>query len=124
MRILRWLVTERFCPLRTMTQKRQGRKQVLTSVPITTSKGRSPLEIALLHQRLNIVHFLVAEMGQSLFDEENISADLALANFTSVLRMIPSNFFEGRQLQTTSVPVAAAALSNSMPMKAERRPSM
>jgi hypothetical protein len=108
-----------------MTQKRQGRKQVLTSVPITTSKGRSPLDIALLHQKTNIVHFLVAEMGQSLFDEENLSTDVALANFTSLLRMIPSDFFfEGRQLQTTSVPVAAPALSNSMPMKANRRPSM
>jgi hypothetical protein len=105
-----------------MTQKRKGRKQILISVPITTSKGRSPLDIALLHQKTDIVHFLVVDMKQSLFDEENLSTDVAIANFTSLLKMIPSSFFEGRQLETTSVPVAA--ISSSIPTQAHRRPSM
>jgi len=100
--LVRWLTSERFCPLRTQTRK--GKK--VLSIPLLTSKGRSPLEIALLHQRIDIVHYLVAEKKQSLFEEKNLSTDVTLANLTSVLNMIPPNYFAGKQIST--VPLSAA----------------
>lgn len=123
--LVRWLVSERFCPLRTHTKK--GRK--FNDCPILSSKGRSPLEIALLDQRVDIVYYLVVEMNQSLFEENVVNSNMALANFTSLLKMLPIGFFEGRQLTTTSVPIdGTAPLSQTFSYSgsdgAERRPSL
>jgi hypothetical protein len=123
--LVRWLVSGRFCPLR--TQKRKGKK--LNDGPLVSSGGSSPLEMAMFHQRLDIVHYLVVEMNQSVF-EENIVANsnVALANFTSLLTMLPRDFFNGRQLTSTSLPMSGpGSLSSTISIPAsnsKRRPSL
>jgi Ankyrin repeats (3 copies) len=98
--VIRWIVEVRMVPLQ--MQRKKGRKSM--EVPILTSHGRSPMMIALLHQRLDIVQYLVAELNQSLFAEENLNPGVALANFTSLLKMLPTDFFEGRQIRNTTIP--------------------
>jgi len=59
--LVKWLASERHCPLRTTHQRKGG-------YPLVTSKGRSPLRLALPH--LDILQYLVAEMNQDLSEEE------------------------------------------------------
>jgi hypothetical protein len=81
--------------------------------PILTSKNRSPLGIALLHQRVDIVRYLVADMGVSLFEEKDLNTNMALANFTSLLKMLPESAFDGKKMVITAVPDLAASSPNN-----------
>ena len=122
MKLVEWLASDRFCPLRTL--KKRGKK---AEIPILTSKGRSPLSIALLHQKLDIVRYLVADKGLSLFEEKGSDGNFALVNFTSLLKMLPGDFFEGKTMETTVVPNSATTLSASISYSShsqERRTSM
>jgi hypothetical protein len=121
-KLVEWLASDR-SSLRKRGKKAEG--------PILTSKGRLPLSIALLHHKLDIVRYLVADKGMSLFEEKPSNGDFALANFTSLLKMLPGHFIEGKMMESTVVPNSATALSasvsfyshNSSPNK-ERRPSL
>jgi hypothetical protein len=125
-KLVEWLASDRLCPLHAL--RKRGKK---VEGPILTSKGRSPLSIALLYQKLDIVRYLVADKGMSLFEEKASNGDFALANFASLLKMLPGDFFEGKIMESTVVPNSATALSaggsfyshNSSPNK-ERRPSL
>lgn len=101
LKLVRWLTAERFCPLEAIDPKKRVKNQVVYS-PIVTSKGISALEIALLQQRIDIVHYLVSERGVSMFDQKNVSSDVVLMNLTSLLKVLPPNFFEGIQFPTTA----------------------
>lgn len=123
-RLVRWLVSERYCPLEVMDPKRRSKNEVV--VPIVTSRGKSALEIALLHQRLDIVHYFVAEQGMSMFNLKNIGADVAISNLTTLLNMMPSTFFHGVQMQMTSAPPPPSARpgASRSPGTVKRRPSL
>jgi len=73
-----------------MQVEKNERKSV--EKPILTSHGRSPMAIALLHQRLDIVHYLVVDLNLSFFAEENLNTGVALTNFTMLLKMLPADF--------------------------------
>jgi hypothetical protein len=122
--LVKWLASERFCPLR--TQRKKGRK--FHDDPLRSSKGSSPLEMALLRQRVDIVHYLVVEMNQTLFEENIVNSNVALANFTLLLNMLPQGFFDGRQLPTMSVPTnGPGSLSPTLhgsQNNSKRRPSL
>lgn len=121
MKLVEWLALDRFCPLRTL--KKRGKK---AEIPILTSKGRSPLSIALLHQKLDIVRYLVADKGLSLFEEKGSNGNFALVNSTSLLKILPGDFFEGKMMETI-VPNSATTLSASISYSShsqERRTSM
>ena len=81
--------------------------------PILSSKGRSPLALALMDQKLDIVRYFVADKHMSCFEEKGLTTATALANFTSMLRMVPRDVFEGRKVETTQVPTGSPAFSNS-----------
>jgi Ankyrin repeats (3 copies) len=106
LKLVRWLISERYCPLEMIDPKKKMKNQVVYS-PVLTSKGKSALEIAMLHQCLDIVHYFVVERGISMFYQRNISSDVALANLISLLNMLPNNFFEGVQMRMTSMPSTA-----------------
>jgi hypothetical protein len=108
LKLVKWLASERFCPLR--APKKRNKK---TDGPILTSKGRSPLAVAMIHQRLDIVQYLVADMRVSLFDEKEMNSNVALANFTSLLKMLPADFFNERKIETTAVPNSAKSLRHN-----------
>jgi hypothetical protein len=106
LKLVRWLISERYCPLEMIDPKKKMKNQVVYS-PVLTSKGKSALEIAMLHQCLDIVHYFVVERGMSMFYQKNIGSDVALANLTSLLNMLPTNFFDGVQMRMTSMPSTA-----------------
>lgn len=123
-KLVRWLVSERYCPLEAMDPKRRSKNEVVF-VPIVTSKGKTALEIALLHQRLDIVHYFVAEQRMSMFNLKNIGADVAISNLTTLLNMMPSTFFHGMQMQMTSAPPPSARPgATRSPGTVKRRPSL
>jgi hypothetical protein len=115
LKLVRWLISERSCPLEVIDAKKRLRNQIFYS-PVLTSKGKSALELAMVHQGLDIVYYFVVERGMSMFYQKNISADVALANLTSLLNMLPTNFFEGVQMRMTSMP------ANSVHFNAESTP--
>jgi Ankyrin repeats (3 copies) len=123
LRLVRWLISERYCPLEIIDPKKRSKNQVVF-MPVVTSKGKSALEIALLHQRLDIVHYFVAERGMSMFNQKNIGVDVALANLTSLLNMIPNNFFQGMQMQMTSAPPLVHSNTASGPSNLQRNSSL
>ncbi|KAL3919219.1 MAG: hypothetical protein SGARI_007263, partial [Bacillariaceae sp.] len=97
LKLVRWLTSERLCPLQTINTKRKVNNQFVYE-PIVTSKGLTVLEIALIKRRLDIVHFFVTDMKLSISDQNNVSSDIVLANLTSLLNMLPSSFFEERKV--------------------------
>lgn len=78
-----------------------------------TSKGRSPLALALTDQKLDIVRYLVADKNMSFFEEKGLTTATALANFTSMLRMVPRDIFEGKKMEKTQVPTNPSFLGSS-----------
>jgi ankyrin repeat protein len=97
LKLVRWLTSERFCPLQTINLKKKVNNHFAYD-PIVTSKGLTALEIALINRRIDIVHFFVSEMKLSISDQKNVSTDIVLANLTSLLNMLPSNFFEATRV--------------------------
>ncbi|KAG7352489.1 FYVE zinc finger domain containing protein [Nitzschia inconspicua] len=124
LKLVRWLISERYCPLEMIDPKKRSKNQLFLT-PVVTSKGLSALEIALLHQRLDIVHYFFVEQGMSMFHQKNIGTDVALANLTSLLNLLPSNFFQGMQMQMTSVqPTEPRPKSAGSPGNLGRSPSL
>ena len=119
MKLVKWLAGDRWCPVRlpslhaTSKHKRgkEGKKQIKFG-PLLTSKDRSPLGIALSDQKLDIVHYLISEKSMSFFEEKDVPSATALASFTSMLRMVPTNFFEGKEIKKTPIP-EELSVSNS-----------
>ena len=56
------------------------------SLPITTSKSRSPLKLAIQQKDPDMLKFLVAEMNVSLFDEDIMKEDIAYRNIRKEIR--------------------------------------
>ena len=105
--LIKWMIETRYVPLRMVQTQKNGRKPV--EVPLLTSHGRSPMAIALLHQRLDIVRYFVVDLNLSFFAEENLNTGVALANFTTLLKLIPTDFFaaagqQRQQLQLSFTP--------------------
>ena len=111
MNLVRWLAGDRWCPLRGVAKARRVAKKS-NDGPLLTSKGRSPLGIALEDQKLDIVHYLVAEKRMSLFEEKDVSSAVVMANFTSMLRMTPNGFFDDKVIERSPVPSGAYQLSS------------
>ena len=67
--LVRWLANRRRCPLRG-SNTAQRKKKSGTEGPLLTSKGMSPLMLAVQHHEVDILRFLVAEKGVSLLEEQ------------------------------------------------------
>ena len=65
-----------------------------------TSKGRSPLAIALQQRSVDMVHYLVSQTSLTLEDElPYLSKTTAVANFTALIQAVPSSVFEEKERQ-------------------------
>jgi hypothetical protein len=116
--LIQWLIRDRYCALR-VKRKRKNKEG-----PILTSKGRSPLSMALNDQRLDIVHYLVAGNDMSLFEEKELSATTELANstfanFTAMLKMVPEDYFEGRTIERTMIPKLPTSVTTDYRLPAD-----
>ena len=66
-----------------------------------TSKGRSPLAVALAYQKVDIIHYLITEMGMSFLEEDDLAAasNFLAVNFMKTLHMLPADFFDGKTIE-------------------------
>jgi len=81
--LVRWLITDKCCPLR----RRDKARSLLC-----TSKGRSPIRLALAKDSPEILRFLVSEQGMSL-EAEDLRGDykLLLVHLTTLLNTVPES---------------------------------
>jgi len=103
-----WLVTEKCCPMR----RRDKAKSLLS-----TSKGRSPLRLALTKDNPEILRYLVAEQGMSLGDED-LRGDYKhlLIHLTSLLDTVPASMLRPKgDSSDQSVTIDLDKLNASLP---------
>jgi hypothetical protein len=110
--LVQWLASERYCPLRVALSTRKKNSSLDnhrggdTSMPLVTSKGRSPIHLALQQSRLDILRYLVADKKLSLLEEVTEEADVkfALRHLTFLLQVAPDSNIQatGRLLENRS----------------------
>jgi hypothetical protein len=106
--LLHWLISDKCCPLR----RRDKAKSLLC-----TSKGRSPIRLALTHKNPEILRFLVAEQGLSLMDED-LRGDYQhlLVHLTSLLEAVPDSMVQPIDNKSEhSVSIDLDKLNSSLP---------
>ncbi len=84
--VLRWLLEERFCPVKKIASG-NGKQKRGEDIPILTSKGRSVLSIAMNNLNVEIVRYLVIDKNVSLYEIKDLS--LCLRVLESALVSIP-----------------------------------
>ena len=90
LRLLKWLVDDHCCPLRSIRISNGKQKNSAGSyTPILTSKGRSLLGIALGNRNIGIVRYLVVEKRMLLSAEKGLSVEVLAQNLDLVLRVLP-----------------------------------
>ena len=92
---MRWLIDYHHSPIQVSGK---GKKSSVKTF-LQTSKGRSVLDIAVYHQRLGVLHYLVVEKEVPILSVKDLRG--ALLSLESILRSSPPNSF-------SSVPVVAA----------------
>lgn len=91
--LLRMLVDENCCPIKSVRANNSQSTQVYT--PILTSKGRSVLGIALSNENLEIARYLVVEKGVDIASQPDVTMDLLCKNFVKVMQFLPSSLVPG-----------------------------
>jgi len=89
LKLLKWLVDEHCCPLRSIRISNGREKSAGTYTPILTSKGRSLLGIALGNRNIGMVRYLVVQKRMLLSAEKDLSLDTLVQNLDLVLRVLP-----------------------------------
>ena len=90
LKLLKWLVDEHCCPLRSIRISNGKVKGSTGSyTPILTSKGRSLLGIALGNRNIGIVRYLVVDKRMLLSAEKGLSIETLTQNLDLVLRVLP-----------------------------------
>jgi len=84
--IVRWLIEERFCPIKKVTDGTRKGKKAIDS-PILTSKGRSILAIAMAYRNVDILRYLVVEKNVSVHEIKDLP--MALRALETVLPQVP-----------------------------------
>ena len=80
MGILRWLIDERFCPIKVHMAAKRGTPA--QKHPLRTSKGRSVLTIAMDSLRVDMMRYLVIELGNSIYECKELRPTLAALEAT------------------------------------------
>mmetsp|Transcript_17777 Transcript_17777/g.26935 ORF Transcript_17777/g.26935 Transcript_17777/m.26935 type:complete len:724 (-) Transcript_17777:24-2195(-) len=84
--IVKWLIEERFCPIRRVSGgTKKGKKGFDT--PILTSKRRSILAIAMANRNVDVLRYLVIEKNVDVHDIKDLS--MALRALERVLAEVP-----------------------------------
>lgn len=95
--LLKWLIDENCCPLRSIRVGRGGSKATNDIyTPILTSFKRSLLHIALSKKYIDIVRYLVVEKHMPLCAEmKDIPIETLVENLDTVLRILPKESAQG-----------------------------
>ncbi|CAJ1962298.1 unnamed protein product [Cylindrotheca closterium] len=106
--LVRWLIEEKCCPLR----RRDKAKSLLC-----TSKGRSPIRLALTLENPEILRFLVSEQGMSL-EAEDFRGDYKqlLVHLTTLLHTVPGPMLRPKEESSDrSISIDLDHLNASLP---------
>lgn len=139
LKLLKWLVEERCCPLRDYNARgaKRAAGSSVTAVaagavdgvlaastattsslygpppPLLTSKGRSPVRLALAHQpsHVEILRYLVAEQGMSLLEEDSpLDYDSLLIHLTHLLKTVPEQALKKADTNDGEAPLSSDAI--------------
>ena len=91
LQLLKWLVDENCCPIKSVRVSGITRDSVGKYTPIVTSKGRSPLGIAMENANTPIVRYLVVEKGIRLSGERDMTQAMLIRTLEAVLRLLPED---------------------------------
>ena len=95
LQLLKWLVDEHCCPLRSIRISNGKQRDSSGSyTPILTSKGRSLLGIALGNRNIGIVRYLVVEKRMLLSGEKDLCMDDLIQNLDLALRVLPEEILD------------------------------
>jgi FYVE zinc finger/Zinc finger, C3HC4 type (RING finger) len=83
--ILRWLINDRFCPVKVHTAAKRGTPA--QKFPVLTSKGRSVLTIAIESLKVDMMRYLVVELGVSIYECKDLRP--ALTALEAALSAVP-----------------------------------
>lgn len=105
--LVRWLISDKCCPLR----RRDKAKSLLC-----TSKGRSPVRLALVKDNPEILRFLVSEQGMSL-EAEDLRGDYKqlLVHLTTLLNAVPESMLQPKDDSDRSITMDLDKLNASLP---------
>lgn len=95
--LLKWLVDEHCCPIKSMRVSGKTAHNAGTYTPIVTSKGRSLLGIAMETGNLPIMRYLVVEKSISVAGEKDITTTMLTQCFTAALFRLPAHGLQESQ---------------------------
>lgn len=75
MNIVRWLLEERFCPIRKIASG-NGKQKRGIDIPILTSRGRSALQIAMSNLQVELIRYLVVDQNVSVYEVKDLTLSL------------------------------------------------
>ena len=85
--LIKWLVDTKYCPLKTSISKND---LASPKIPLTTSKGKNVIDIAMKGQHVDVIRYLVVEKAFSVFETKNTYI-LQLV-LDAALRSIPTDY--------------------------------
>jgi FYVE zinc finger len=89
--LLKWLVDEHCCPIKSVRVSGKTSVTSGTYIPIVTSKGRSLLGIAMETCNVPIMRYLVVDKGTSVAGEKDITTSMLTESLTAVLYRLPAD---------------------------------
>merc|ERR1712032_948781 len=98
LKILKWLVDVHYCPIRMIRTGNKNKTNI--DDQITTSKGRTVLEIAMSGQRSDIVRYLVNEKNISIYGIKDVQTSLTALD--GILKTFPENIPQSHDGITSS----------------------
>jgi hypothetical protein len=101
--LIKWLLFDHYCPL---YQKRKDGQRA----PLLTSKGRSPIDMALEQPRPEILKFLVSNQGLSLMEGAKKDNRNCMSHLMCLIEVIPESML-ANIANDTGLPLQEMALS-------------
>jgi hypothetical protein len=101
LKLVKWFVSNRQCPLKdTNSNNDSGNKNCFNLQPLRTSKGRSPVQLALPH--LDVLQFLVGQLNFSM-EEPDLDPQLVLSHLTQLLRLVPARMVSKNEVDEGNI---------------------
>jgi hypothetical protein len=109
--ILRWLIDEHFCPIKIhTTSKKGGNANSMEGSPIRTSKGRTVLTIAIESLKVDMMRYLVVDLGFCIYECKDLRP--ALSALEAALSALPCTTMNRNEVPQ-AVPTGVARWDNA-----------
>lgn len=116
LKILKWLVDHHHCPLKLINT---GNRNKVTEDLITTSQNRSVLDIAIVHQHVDILRYLVQHKKVPVNDRKNKN-QASLTALEAVLKVFPeTSTSKCERISPSAPPLCCSPACSSYRRKAD-----